>query len=365
MLSPIQKRNWKQVIVFACIWSVSALLYTNIEAGILGDFDYYPSTGNAYDFWSSLLLTTPFSFVIGLLQGWIEVAFLAKRFQNNSLWVKILAKTLFYLGFILFFLVFLTGVSNSIILERPLFDPLVLQSLVNFIGAFSFWSVIIYISAIILFAITFFEMVNYFGMSLLFDLLRGRFHHPNTEVRIFMFLDMKSSTSIAEKIGHTQYFHLIKNYYADMTEPILETEGEIYQYVGDEIVVSWLEKKGLFHNNCVHCFRKISESIEANRQKYLDQFGFVPQFKAGFHMGEVTSGAIGILKKEIIYTGDILNTTARIQAECNKYETQLLLSDELYEKLAKEDGFKGVLIGALQLRGKSEPTNLYSLSFCS
>lgn len=362
MMSPKHRRYWKQAILFACIWSVSALIYANVEAGLLGDLDYYPATGNTYSFWSSLLFTTAFSFVIGLIQGWIEVAFLAKRFQNNSLWVKILAKSAFYLAFILLFLICTALLANALIEKRFVFDPTVLESLINFIGTFAFWSIIIYISAVMLIALIFSEIVNYFGMSLLFDLLRGKYHHPNTEIRIFMFLDMKSSTAIAESIGHTKYFKLIKKYYSDMTEPILETGGEIYQYVGDEIVVSWIESKGIANNNCIECFRKISNSIAERSKEYMDEFGFVPQFKAGFHIGEVTSGEIGILKKDIIYTGDILNTTARIQSECNQYESQLLISEQLYDKLPMENGMRGSLIGSLQLRGKSAPTKLYSLS---
>ena len=178
-----------------------------------------------------------------------------------------------------------------------------------------------------------------------------------------MFLDMKSSTSIAEQMGHKKYFELIKKYYSDMTNPILNTEGDIYQYVGDEIVVSWIEKKGIHDNSCIECFRQISESIRQQSETYLEEFGLIPQFKAAFHLGEVTTGEIGIIKKDIIYTGDVLNTTARIQAECNKYDAEMLLSEELYEKLTPGEHFNGSEIGELQLRGKQYPTKLYSLSF--
>ena len=362
MMTPKQRRNWKQAIFFACIWSVSALIYAIVEKGLLGDFDYYPATGNTYSFRSSILFITSFSFAIGLVQGWIEVTFLAKRFQNNSLWVKILAKCAFYLAFILLFLICAAFLGNAIIEKRSLFDPEVPKTVINFISTFAFWSIIIYIASVMLIALIFSEVINYFGMSLLFNLIRGKYHHPNIENRIFMFLDMKSSTSIAEKIGHEKYFKLIKKYYSDMTEPISETEGEIYQYVGDEIVVTWVEDKGVANNNCIECFRKISQSIDMHKEEYMTEFGFVPQFKAGFHIGEVTSGEIGILKKDIIYTGDILNTTARIQAECNKYESQLLISEVLYTKLPLENGMQGSLIGSLQLRGKSAPTKLYSIT---
>ena len=51
------------------------------------------------------------------------------------------------------------------------------------------------------------------------------------------------------------------------------------------------------------------------------QYGVVPEFKAGFHVGFATVGEIGVLKKIIAFSGDVLNTTSRIQSNCNKFDT--------------------------------------------
>ncbi|HRD52110.1 MAG TPA: adenylate/guanylate cyclase domain-containing protein, partial [Flavobacteriales bacterium] len=60
----------------------------------------------------------------------------------------------------------------------------------------------------------------------------GRYRQPRQELRIFMFLDMRSSTSIAEDLGHVRYFQLINELFQDITDPIVYSRGEIYQYVG-------------------------------------------------------------------------------------------------------------------------------------
>lgn len=357
------RHYWKQALFFALIWCTSAIVYSIIELGLLGDAKSYPTTGNVYSPKGSTLYGVGLSFIVGWLQGWIEVSWLRSKFQDSALWFKVLAKSVFYIVFIALFLVTLVLLANSLLLEVPIWDPQVFDNLWNFMSTFTFWSIMIYIGVTLSIAILFSEIIEYFGMTRLIDFILGRYHHPNQETRVFMFLDMKSSTTIAEQMGHEKYFRLIRKYYSDMTQPILDTEGDIYQYVGDEIVVSWLEKKGLENNNCVECFRQISESIEKQRETYLEQFGLIPEFKAGFHLGEVTTGEIGIIKKDIIYTGDVLNTTARIQAECNKYNVQMLLSKELCQKLTPGAHLKGSEIGELQLRGKQLPTKLYSLSF--
>ncbi len=206
-------------------------------------------------------------------------------------------------------------------------------------------------------------MEEYLGYGALHNYALAKYHRPKQEIRIFMFLDMKSSTTIAETMGHTKYFDLIKAYYADMTDAILETSGQIYQYVGDEIVVPWSKSEGLYQQNCIRCFEKIVKAFEKKKDWYLDQFGLVPEFKAGYHIGEVTTGEIGILKKDLIYTGDVLNTTARIQAECNTYTAKALISGNLLAELQKKNTITCNEIGALMLRGKQESVVLFSLVF--
>ena len=98
------------------------------------------------------------------------------------------------------------------------------------------------------------EISDNIGQGVLKNFFIGKYHTPLLEERIFMFLDMKSSTTIAEKLGHLKYYQLLNDYYADLTKAVLETSGEIYQYVGDEVVVSWLIDKGLNNSNCLNCF---------------------------------------------------------------------------------------------------------------
>ena len=117
-----------------------------------------------------------------------------------------------------------------------------------------------------------------------------------------------------------------------------------YASIGDEIVVTWKEKEGFRKNNCIHCFIKISNSINKRKDYYMKQFGLVPKFKAGFHIGEVTAGEIGIIKKDIIYTGDVLNTTSRIQSQCNTYNSKALISEELFHKLTEEPSYTFIKI---------------------
>ncbi len=359
MIHPKYKRYAKQIIPFGVIWLLFALVYSFIEFGLLGELKAYPTTGNTYNFKQSLILTAVVSFFMGLVQGSIEISWLRKRFEHKKLWVKVILKSFFYLLLIIAFLVCATVLNNGLYIV----ESTALYDLTQFISVFSFWSIVIYISVIIGIAVFFSEISEYFGENVFYNFFFGKYHQPVKERRIFMFLDMKSSTTIAEEIGHEKYFDLLKEYYADMTEPILETFGEIYQYVGDEIVVTWPVEKGIYKNNCLLCFDKIERVFEKKVTYYLKKYDVVPSFKAGYHIGEVTSGEIGIIKRDIIYTGDVLNTAARIQAKCNTYDAKALISKDLLDELSTQTSFRFIKIGKLMLRGKKEAVKLYNIDF--
>lgn len=191
--------------------------------------------------------------------------------------------------------------------------------------------------------------------------LTGAYHRPQQELRIFMFLDMRSSTSIAEDLGHVKYFRLLNELFSEITDPIVDSRGEIYQYVGDEISVSWPLKRGLKDQRCVRCFLDIRARLQKRAAHYEARYGIMPAFKAGFHYGEVTTGEVGSVKKERIYSGDVVNTAARIQNSCNEHGVDNLISKELLDLLLTKGPLKVREIGSIALKGKRTATSLWTL----
>ncbi|MCB0678393.1 MAG: adenylate/guanylate cyclase domain-containing protein, partial [Saprospiraceae bacterium] len=164
------------------------------------------------------------------------------------------------------------------------------------------------------------------------------------------------------RIGNRRFFELLKEVYFDITEPILESLGEIYQYVGDEVVVTWPVKKGVQENNCLACFFRIARKMEANGRQYLSRYEVMPTFKAGVHVGRATVGEIGVIKKDIVYSGDVLNTTSRIQSLCNDYQADLLVSSDLLSLLQLGSEYTSSPIGEISLRGKEEKVGLHTIA---
>jgi adenylate cyclase len=294
--------------------------------------------------------------------GVFEVRYLNRLFARRSFAVKIACKALVYLAIITVFLIVTTSLGNVQKFDASIGDMVVWQTTWNFLSSFAFWSLALFIAALMVIALFYSDISDNLGQGVMHNYLTGKYHRPVQEERIFMFLDMKSSTTFAEQLGHVRYFEMLKTYYADLSDPIIDHGGEIYQYVGDEIVVSWTMDEGLRNNNCIRCFFAMRAALAAQSGRYQRSYGLVPTFKAGLHCGKVTTGEIGVIKKDIIFTGDVLNTTARIQGLCNTHGVDILVSEQLAQKLAPDPSFQLRPLGESALRGRDEKVVLWTLA---
>ena len=201
-----------------------------------------------------------------------------------------------------------------------------------------------------------------FGQGMLWAFITGRYHRSKKEQRIFMFVDLIGSTSIAERLGNDSYYKLLKDFFADITDSIIYNGGNIYQYVGDEVVISWESDENSIHHEFLNCYFDMRRKIEEKKEKYLEKYGIAPDFKAAIHYGAVTVGEVGIIKRELTFSGDVLNTASRMLGFCKEYEKNILISEKLLNYLAPVDGrFDYVRLGEQLLRGKSEKTAIYTV----
>ena len=70
----------------------------------------------------------------------------------------------------------------------------------------------------------------------------GKYLRPREESRIIVFIDLRNSTPIAEKLGNN-YFEFIRDFIFAFQPVSWNMMDGIYQYVGDEIVAWWPSSK--------------------------------------------------------------------------------------------------------------------------
>lgn len=342
----------KRVLFITLGWMLAGVALATYEHLITG-YDLYIRTAE-YSFTRHVAVALIGGLIAGLTGGSLMVFYLRDRFRRLSLGYSIFLHTVTFLCLIFVFSIVATLIYQMIQYKTFFTDERVLAGVKHFLTGqglpviLGTWLVISFFTIFLL------EVSDKYGPGVLWDFITGKYHRPKEEMRIFMFLDLKSSTTIAEKLGNEKYYQLLNDFYHDITDAIIYSKGEIYQYVGDEVVISWKMESGLEDANCIRCFFEIQKSVEALSERYRERYGVVPEFKAGLHAGLVTIGEIGVVKKDLIFTGDVLNTTSRIQYTCNEYGRKILLSKNLADKIDVAGDYVVTEIGEIQLRGKQE-----------
>lgn len=294
--------------------------------------------------------------IIGVFYALGEFVFEKYLSQKLYLGVSILLKTCLYLALLIVSLSFITFLIEEN-LDRDLPND---RGWWRTSGLFWMATVYFFICSLVFSLIRI--AIERFGRGMFFNMLIGKYRKPKEEKRIFMFLDLKSSTMMAEKLGHYKYSQLIQDCFLDLNAIINKYDAEIYQYVGDEAVLSWKYAHGIKDNRCVNIYFDFIKRLHLRESYYTSKYGLIPQFKAGMHGGTLMAAEVGTIKKEMAYHGDVINTTARIQGECNKYNQQFLISEDLLNNLKLERYFKSFEIGNVVLKGKQEEVNIYAIN---
>ncbi|PSR13284.1 MAG: hypothetical protein DA408_00435 [Bacteroidetes bacterium] len=353
--SSFRSRALALLLRVAFFWYLVALVKTI--------YDYYllkNNSGEIFDF-SNWLMGSWLAVTLGLLLLGPFIIYLLYRILRAAPYWKVLVYLLSGYTFIALLTNFaVMPMIYALDNEAPLYGSASLAYAVNyiqtpnFLAIYFFWLLMLVVTVIII-------LVNEkYGPGMFGKILMGQYYHPKLETRIFMFLDMKSSTTIAETMGEELYFNLLKDCFADMTMPILDNAGEIYQYVGDEIIVCWSMEKGLAQGRCIQTFFDVRKQLLARKDYYESTYGILPSFKAGFHFGQVVAGEIGIIKRDITYSGDVLNTTSRIQSKCNELGVDHLISGPLWSKIKVHFPAGGEQVSdQIELRGRQERMDLY------
>jgi adenylate cyclase len=356
----MQKRDLYKILFLIGFWELCTIFIAYYDASVIGfksEID-----GEYYSFVHTLIASVINCLIGATILGSLEVLILGKLLRKKPLGISLLVKTTVYIIFILFFTSMGTLYLYSSDIAKPIFSNDVIHFYITTYLNARIVLTIVYWGIACMLALFFLQINEKFGQGVLTNFLLGKYHRPKEDKRIFMFMDLKSSTTYAEKLGHIKYSQLIQDCFFDLTDIVLSYEAKIYQYVGDEVVLSWDVDKGINHQNCLKTFFAYDNLLQSKSGYYKNKYGVVPEFKAGLNLGAVTVAEVGEIKKELAYHGDVLNTASRIQGTCNKYQKKLLVSEQIKTHFEKQLSYGFEFLGDVILKGKQEPVNLYAVS---
>jgi len=221
------------------------------------------------------------------------------------------------------------------------------------IVAISFFASLLVMSA--------FELTRLIGSRVLFNVALGRYRSPVREARVLMFLDLAGSTSLAESMGEVRVQGLLTRFFFDIDGAIVAHGGEVHAYVGDEVIVTWPLDDRMSAGRCIDCFFAIADSIAEKADSYRQEFGMVPNFRAGLHAGHVVISECGSSRRQLAYFGDTVNVTARLQEHCKEAGRNLLVSADLLRHMKLKPALAIEALGEARLRGRAAAIEVFAI----
>jgi adenylate cyclase len=134
---------------------------------------------------------------------------------------------------------------------------------------------------------------------------------------------------------------------------------------GDEVVIAWNYQNGKENMQSIKCFFDMKLRIQQKKDKYLQRYGLVPSFKAGIHCGRVIGGEVGVMKRDLTYSGDVLNTTARILSKCGELNEEIIASADVLSGIPSLKDYITKPLGAIKLKGKEKEVMLNALALAA
>ena len=352
----LSQYRFKLILLIAAIWTLFDTMYNLIR------FQWLNISSRYYFFeynepWA-IVLREVIVFFMAFMIGYVLVFNFKQNSRNLPLWLNFVTKTglLVLLAFVMNFLIHL---SYSIIISslsptyalldfnRDAFNTYwILEKLPS-------WFLIFFVTQLLI------EIIEKYSPGIFVDIFFGKYMHPRIEKRIVMFIDLKDSTPIAEKLGHKDYFRFIRDFIYFISIALIEYGGRIYQYVGDEIVVSW--PYNLRNSKrCMDALIEARKQLQKNSERFRRKYGIAPEFRVGIHAGEVTVGEIGVIKKDLAMSGDTMNTTARIRSACSELNQKFIVSKDFMEAIDLKE-WQSESLGVVDLKGKANGIELFAL----
>lgn len=346
------KSTWLQMLA----WMGAGLLFVLIRYVGLEDSLFLDVDSSRRDWGVLLPQSLAAGAVAGLAYGLLDVVLDRPRLRRLPYGRLILLQTVFHL--LLLSLVLAGVFANEVRIYVGGWDTgrwLALLCSANSV------MILIY-TTLVSFWINFLKQVDRkFGPGNLRRLMLGTYHQPREEQRIFMFLDLKGSTGHAERLGHVCFSRLIQDCFQDLSVVMVDA-AQVYQYVGDEVILCWDVAGGTHDGHCLRAFFRFRRQLQRREAYYRRTYGLMPEFKAGMNLGLATVAEVGEIKREISFLGDVLNTAARIEAMCNEFGEALLISRAVYDAVGTLPGFAIRRVGCVELRGRSDSVEIYAVN---
>ena len=177
-----------------------------------------------------------------------------------------------------------------------------------------------------------------------------------------LFTDIRSFTSISERLGAQETVKMLNEYFGIMVDVIMANGGILDKYIGDAIMAvfgaPFVGDEDADHavQTSIGMLRALHEF---NQRRALDGQEAV-LMGVGINTDDVLSGNIGSLKRmDYTVIGDGVNLASRLEGANKPYGTQVLISE--FTVRALKGSYRLREVDKIRVKGKNEPVGVFEV----
>jgi adenylate cyclase len=178
-----------------------------------------------------------------------------------------------------------------------------------------------------------------------------------------LFTDIRSFTTISEKMDAQSLVGLLNEYFTEMVGIIMDEHGVVDKYIGDAIMAVF----GAPVSKADDALRAVRAAVKmraalAHLNERLAARGIAPlRTGIGIHTGEVVAGNIGSDRRlEYTVIGDAVNLASRLESNTKELGVNVLVSEDTYNKVKSK--VVGKPVKEITVKGRAQPVMTYEIT---
>src|SRR6202011_2085132 len=102
--------------------------------------------------------------------------------------------------------------------------------------------------------------------------ITGRYHPPAEENPFVLFVGLAGSTGLAERLGGVGIHRFLDRTFRLLTLAAVDYRGEVLDYIGDEVIVTWREISGVVDGRPLRCFMAMRDELSRASGQFEREF---------------------------------------------------------------------------------------------
>lgn len=176
------------------------------------------------------------------------------------------------------------------------------------------------------------------------------------------FSDVRSFTTLSEKLSPTQVTDLLHDYLTPMTKIITEHDGTLDKFIGDAVMAFWNAPLDIENHQKKSLDAALVQQVklEELNKIFIEKFGFTIAVGIGIHSGPVRVGNMGSADLfDYTLIGDNVNLASRLEGLTKFYGQKLIVSQNIVDACGNDDYYFRIL-DSVRVKGKEEPVTIFT-----